>query len=175
MRPIDAGDLMTMPLVTLRTWHTMQRAARTLLEHEISGAPVLDHNDQPVGVLTKTDVLRYESQYAAPAVQELRNVARETGTMPEHEREEDYVGYWMTRGVVSVSPETTIEEVARLMARRHLHRVFVEDGERLVGVITAFDLLRAVGGAPGTFQTRRPARIIRGRARARARGRVKAP
>lgn len=147
---MDVQELMTTPLVTLRTWHTMQQAARTLLESEISGAPVLDHEDRPVGVLTKTDLLRYETQYAGPAAGELRRAARESGGwLPEREREEDYVLRWMTRGAVSVLPRTRIEAAAELMARRHLHRLFVHEGDALIGVVTPFDILRVVGAITG--------------------------
>jgi len=147
---IHAEDLMTFPLVTLRTWQTMRSAARTFLDHDIGGAPVLDHEGRPIGVLTKTDVIRYETQYAAPTLAELRTVARETGGfVPDREREEEYVSRWMTRSIVSVPPEAPLDEVASVMARHHLHRVFVEENGELVGVITAFDALRAVGAEGG--------------------------
>lgn len=146
MKTTPVSRLMTEPLVELRTWHTMQRAARLLLDHEIGGAPVLDHEDRPVGVLTKTDVLRYERQYAGPAAADLKRIARDPAVVPsDREREEDYVARWMTRGVVTIEPDADAAQAASLMARRHLHRLFVGDGKRLLGVITAFDLLRAVG------------------------------
>ena len=52
---------------------------------------------------------------------------------------------WMSRDVVSVAADTPIVEAARLMARRRIRRlpVVAEPGERLVGIVTATDLLHA--------------------------------
>lgn len=156
---------MSFPLVTLETSDTMQRAAKALLDNEISGAAVLDHSGRPVGVISKTDFLRFERTYAAPAQAEWRRLAGEYQAIeiaarmasPAREREEDYVLHWMKRGIVSVAPDAPVEEAARVMARRAIHRVFVREHGKLIGVITAFDLLAAVG-APG-----RPSPRPRGR------------
>lgn len=153
---LRARELMSFPLVTLETSDTMQRAAKALLDNEISGAAVFDHSGRPVGVLSKTDFLRYERIYAAPAQAEWRRLATEHQPIeiaarmasPAREREEDYVLHWMKRGIVSIAPEASVEEAARIMARRAIHRVFVRERGNIIGVITAFDLLAAVG-APG--------------------------
>ena len=54
---------------------------------------------------------------------------------------------WMSRDVATVGPETPIAEAARLMARRRIRRLPVvvpgAAGERLVGIVTATDLLHA--------------------------------
>jgi CBS domain-containing protein len=49
-----------------------------------------------------------------------------------------------TVDVVWVSPETPAPQVARLMRDEGVHRVLVGDNERLEGILTAFDLLRAL-------------------------------
>ncbi|MCA1986607.1 MAG: CBS domain-containing protein, partial [Desulfovibrio sp.] len=61
------------------------------------------------------------------------------------------VGGLMTKDVVSVTLETTIEEVANLMVDRRYHTLPVLDGARLVGVIGKEDLLRVIarGGKTG--------------------------
>jgi acetoin utilization protein AcuB len=56
---------------------------------------------------------------------------------------------WMTRDPVTVAPETTIVEAARLMSRRHIRRlpVVVPDeggGERLVGIVSYLEVLRSL-------------------------------
>ena len=57
------------------------------------------------------------------------------------------VSMWMSRAVQTVGPDTLIVEAARLMARRHIRRLPVvvpaPQGERLVGIVTATDLLHA--------------------------------
>jgi CBS domain-containing protein len=50
----------------------------------------------------------------------------------------------MSRGLVRAEPEVSLEEAARLMASRRVGSVLVFDGERLIGILTERDVLRAV-------------------------------
>jgi CBS-domain-containing membrane protein len=55
----------------------------------------------------------------------------------------DTVADWMTRGVWSVRPETSLARVCRLMVREGIHRVLVlERSGRLRGIVSAFDVVR---------------------------------
>jgi CBS domain-containing protein len=54
----------------------------------------------------------------------------------------------MSREVVSVGPDMPIEEVAQIMLAQRIHRVLVIGDGALVGVLTTFDALRAVGRTP---------------------------
>jgi CBS domain-containing protein len=55
----------------------------------------------------------------------------------------------MTRTILSLPPETTVEEAARFMADQKIHRLLVMDGERLIGLVTSTDVLNAVGERAG--------------------------
>jgi CBS domain-containing protein len=64
---------------------------------------------------------------------------------PEWDFLEDHtVGEAMSRAVRSVAPGTPLREAARDMVNRQIHRLIVQDGERLEGVVTTYDLVRAV-------------------------------
>lgn len=54
-----------------------------------------------------------------------------------------HVQLWMTPEPVTVGPETSIAEAARLMARHRIRRVPVVDGPRLVGIVSELDVARA--------------------------------
>jgi CBS domain-containing protein len=71
---------------------------------------------------------------------------------PEWDRlEERTVGEVMTRKVVTVQPDASVAEAARRMLDRKLHRLLVVDGDTLVGIVSAFDILREVAdGAQAT-------------------------
>jgi CBS-domain-containing membrane protein len=73
------------------------------------------------------------------------------------------VGDWMSRGVVSVPPDASLQRVCEVMVREQIHRVCVTVGDRLVGLVTSFDVVRHVAGA-------RPARSSTRTRRARHRG-----
>jgi CBS domain-containing protein len=97
---------------------------RMFVEEEIHGAPVVDDDGKVCGVITSLDLLR-------PGADEI-DAARLTAA--------DI----MTREIVAVSPELPIAEVAETMREQHIHRVLVIEDRELLGVLTTFDLLRAL-------------------------------
>ncbi len=64
----------------------------------------------------------------------------ETGTCPL----EQEVALWMTREVIVVNPENSINECMQLMSREHIRHLPVVEGENLVGLISIGDVVRAV-------------------------------
>jgi CBS domain-containing protein len=70
----------------------------------------------------------------------------------------------MTPVVHSVTPETSVDAVARLMTRRHIHRVIVREGRKAVGIISALDILRVVGGN-GASRKKAVARVPKAKAK----------
>lgn len=52
----------------------------------------------------------------------------------------------MNRNVLTVSPETTVAEAATMMGERGMGSTLVMDGEKMVGIFTERDILRAMGG-----------------------------
>jgi CBS domain-containing protein len=119
-----------------------------------SGAPVVDDDGRLLGVITATDLLR--------AVQEEHDSGRvaqdyfrdllpysspdwSTGPVDFQDRlREVRVEDVMTVEVLCVAPETPVTLVARTMREHRIHRVFVSEGAQLVGLISAFDLLRLI-------------------------------
>ena len=51
----------------------------------------------------------------------------------------------MTEHIVTVEPQKHLSELAALMSESGIHRVFVVDGEEIVGVVTSLDMVRAFG------------------------------
>ncbi len=152
---LKARDVMTSPVVFLKADENMRQAASALRKPGGSGAPVRAGQDQPVGVLTTSDIARYERDRVGTAEQgshpgdprtlgSMESVSRQSGFHVEDE--EDMVGEWMTPKVFSVKTESSLSEVLEEMLRRRIHRVFVKTGKhgKLSGVITTFDLLRVL-------------------------------
>jgi CBS domain-containing protein len=124
---------------------------RLFVEEEINGAPVVDDTDRLLGVVTSMDLLRaVEEEHGSEAMETtyFRDFFEFSG--PDWNRSpEDFqdrlaertVADVMTPGGVTVAPDTPIPEVAATMRKHHVHRVFVVDGEVLVGLISTFDLV----------------------------------
>ena len=133
------------PLSVTR-YTTIAEAARLMLDHRISGLPVVEGEGKVVGVVTEGDLLR----------------RAETGTERHRSRwlelllgpgrlAHDYVdaharkvGEVMTTEVVTVSPEDPVEQVVGLMEKHHVRRLPVVAHGRLVGIVSRADLVRAL-------------------------------
>lgn len=131
-------QLMTRNVICIRADLTVNELIMTLFENGISGAPVVDARGKPVGVVSKTDLLR--DSYERVELDEdnsRRHLASEGGsTSPVR------VDALMTKSVCSLPEFATIAEAAALMALEGLRRIPILDSEdTVVGIICASDIL----------------------------------
>jgi len=103
----------------------------SLADSHISALAVVDGMGRMVGVISSTDILTSEAE-AQDAVER------------EALFEQMVVRDIMTRRALTVSPEADLREAARQMLYADVHRLFVVDGDRVVGVISTTDIMRAV-------------------------------
>jgi len=151
-----AVDLMTPNPVSLRADATIQEAVALLADKGFHGAPVIDEAGLPVGVLSQTDILVHDREFAqAPEIPEFYeriDLKARTGERFEdgfHVEKTDYtrVSDVMTPVVFSVAPETSAAEVVRELLAMKVHRLFVVDETGvLIGVISGHDILRRLHG-----------------------------
>lgn len=148
---ICAKDIMTSNVVCAVEDMTIRELAHLLNEHRITGAPVLDAAGALVGVVSTTDIVLHddalgegpvlESDYHKQA--ESGGDALWEGLAPE-EVGEGRVKDIMSREVVTARVDTPIEDLAGVMHEHRIHRVVVLDGDRLAGIVSTLDILRAV-------------------------------
>ena len=113
--PITAGELMTREVVTATPSMPPEELARLLLSHSIGGVPVVDEAGALIGMVSGFDVISKTGVTTAEI---------------------------MSRGVVSVTESSGIEEIVSLMGLHGIRRVPVCNDGRLVGIISRSDLLR---------------------------------
>lgn len=141
-----AKDIMRKKIITVGCWLTLPELAKTLQDHAITGAPVVDKNGVVVGVVSQTDLVhsRREASDGAPLYhRELDEPLADLGLHFE-EVDQSRVEQIMTPGAISFDVETPVERLAGAMLERHIHRVLITRGGRLVGIVTTMDLLRAL-------------------------------
>ena len=116
-----AKDIMTTKVVTVKPSTSIEDAARLLVRRKISGVPVVDEKDKTkvVGILTEADLL------AAPAGAKT-------------------VADVMKKRVASVSPDTSVDEIAEILVKKKIKRVPVIDAGKLVGIVSRIDVLKAI-------------------------------
>jgi acetoin utilization protein AcuB len=146
-READEVEALTWPESTMRVKNWMTRGAATIHSDAlVRGAadmmktrrlrhlPVVDHGGRLVGIVTDRDLRQVTF---APALQRrLPNLSDALKTLT--------VQAVMTRGVVTVRPSAEIREAARLMYERKIGALPVVDGDRVAGILTESDVLRAL-------------------------------
>lgn len=155
MATLIARDLMTQPVLTLRDDQTVREAAVFLTDKHIHGAPVVDADRRVVGVLTATDLARYESEREPDVVREsdyyhVREAGRRQGVAlgrgfhVEHDAAPT-VKDLMTPSVIHVNERAPLAAILRLLLRHRIHRVMVvrDPGRTLVGVVSETDVMTA--------------------------------
>lgn len=155
MRPWLAEDIMNPDILTVRSDMLVRDLALYLTEREISGAPVVDESGRPIGVVSVTDIVSVDragtrdletqknAGYYVRAFENRFNVEEIRGLRVEPE--DLTVGDIMTPIVISVPVDTPVSRIAQTMLNDHIHRVIVKEGDRLVGIVTTFDMMRLLG------------------------------
>ena len=125
--------LMTSPVVSVTPETTLDVAYRTCFDRRISCVPVIDANGRAVGVLSDTDLLRV-GRLQPSSLAGLQALELPSEPVSQH----------MHQGVVTVTEETPVEEAARTLVEKSIHRVFVEREGRVVGVFSTEEVLIAI-------------------------------
>ncbi|MBL8858325.1 MAG: CBS domain-containing protein [Planctomycetes bacterium] len=171
---LKVQDVMRSEVSTLSSSDTVESALATFEDQRIGGAPVVDATGKLVGVLTLTDVTRVDRLSSDRVRTERGSFEMSEETDEEFGDEtdpnevffmkEDYspkllgrdlVGDWMARDVISVAPESLVLEACSTMVKHHIHRLFVTRGEKLVGVLSSFDIVRFIAQFDGSPQRKR--------------------
>lgn len=143
---MKARDVMVAPVITARPDASIRSAAETFLRHRISAMPVVDENDEVVGIISEGDLLhRVEAGTEKRRPWWLRAFI-ESDTLADeyvkaHARKVSDV---MTRQVVTASPETPLHEVAAILEKHAIKRVPIVRNNRLVGIVSRANLIQAV-------------------------------
>lgn len=143
---MEVSDVMTRDVVSVAASMSIEHAAKLMLEHRISGLPVLDPDGSMVGIITEADLLRRSETGTAPTPSSWRALLTKPQRLAEeyvrtHGRTVEEV---MTREPVTVSPSTPLVEAVALMESRSIKRLPVMEADRLVGILSRADLLRAL-------------------------------
>ena len=118
---VKVADLMTESVVTTEPHVSIERVRRILQRNKVSALPVVDTEDQPVGIVSATDLV--------PKL-----------------KPDSPVSTIMTEKVYTVPQYDDVSVAARIMRNHKIHRVVVTHEQKTVGMISAFDLLELVEG-----------------------------
>jgi CBS domain-containing protein len=143
---MKAADIMTRNVVSVQPETTILQAADLMLQHRISGLPVIDSDGRLVGIVTEGDFLRRietGTQRQRPRWVELLvgpGRLAEEYVRSSSRRIEDV----MTQPVQTIGEDTPVGDVVELMERRRIKRLPVLRGDKLVGIVSRANLLHAL-------------------------------
>jgi CBS domain-containing protein len=141
-----AADVMTRHVLRIRPDWRVERIAETLARRQISALPVVDDDGRVVGIVTEGDLVRRpEIGTARPPADDPDSFAERTSRAAAYAKSHGLTAAdIMTRDVVTVAEGTPVAEIAELMERRRIKRVPVVEDDRLVGLVSRLDLVRAI-------------------------------
>lgn len=143
---MKAEDVMTRDVISIAPDATVLQAARLMLQHHISGLPVVDVTGKLVGVLSEGDFLRRrETRTEHKRSRWLEFIMGPGRIAAEYSHSHgSKVSEVMTTDVHIVADDTPLEEIVELMERKRIKRVPVLCGEQLVGIVTRSNLMHAM-------------------------------
>ena len=143
---MNAAEVMGVNVVTAKPEWSVQQVAMVMLEKGISGLPVVDSNNRLVGMVSEGDLMRradcgtgHRHSWWLRMLMGRDGLAREF--VKEHGRKVEEV---MTRAVVTVTPSTSLGEIADLLERNKIKRVPILKQDKLVGVVSRANVVQAV-------------------------------
>ncbi len=122
MKNEPISTLMQVRTETLSADDTVEAAETLLTQLGLSWAPVIDDGGVLIGVVSKTDLVRFHLDKRDPVATPIWRMC--------------------TYRPITVSPETPIASVARSMVDSHVHHVVVSDRGAIRGVVSALDFVR---------------------------------
>jgi CBS domain-containing protein len=112
-----ARDIMTRDIITVAPTMTVKLLAKTLIKNQLSGAPVAGKNGKIIGIVSEADILSKKGK-------DVKSI--------------------MSKKVISVPDDTTVEEIAQLMTTHNIKRVPVMHDAKIVGIVSRADIVSAI-------------------------------
>ena len=146
---LKAKDIMTQDVITVKLSSTIEELARLLVEHRISGAPVVDGKGNLIGIVTENDLIRKNKRFHIPTIIRLFDafIMLQSQSMIEEEIKAmaaEAVGDIYSKQPVTVSEETPVDEIATIMSEHKVHLIPVVDGKKIRGIIGKIDVIRGL-------------------------------
>ena len=120
---VKAKDIMSRNLITVKKNTSVFEAIQTLVEHQITGLPVVESGWVLEGIVTEKDFLRLINETTA---------------------DEKTVAQVMTTQVISFQEEDSVEDICTSLIKNNFRRVPILKGNKLVGIISRRDVIKFI-------------------------------
>ncbi len=140
---------MTKEVITVTKDTPIKTLADLFIEHKVNGFPVVDEDDQLIGIVTEKNLIEQNKNLHIPTVIALFDavIYLESGKKFEEEVKRfnaTRVNDIYTSKVITVSPDTGLDEIGSLMADKSVHSIPVVDDKKIVGIIGKLDIIKGL-------------------------------
>ena len=146
---MKAMDVMVRDVITVSPDDDVADAVQLLADYDVSALPVVDDDENVVGVISEADLLHREEigtekhrPWWLEAVTPASTLAEEFAK--SHGRR---VAEIMSTDLVSASEDTTLGEIATLLERHRIKRVPILRSGKLVGIVSRSNLIQALASS----------------------------
>ena len=142
-------DIMTKEVITVKPEMTIEELARLFTKHDISGAPVVDEAGGLIGIVTENDLIKMEQRLHIPTIITIFDAVIYLGSSKKFEDDlkrmaATRVSDIYKRDVITITENTTLEEVATIMCEKDIHHLPVVKKGKLMGIVGKKDVVRAI-------------------------------
>lgn len=146
---LTAKDIMTRNVVTVKTDTSLETLASLLMEHHISGTPVVDDNGILIGIVTENDLISRNKRLHIPTVVSFLDAAIYLESSKKFEQDvkrltATRVGDICSKKVVTIAEDTGIEDIATIMSEKKVHLLPVVRAGKVLGIVGKRDVVKAI-------------------------------
>jgi len=148
---LRAKNIMNKNVVTVTQDTSVEALGRLFIEKNISGAPVLDEAGNIFGIVTENDLVEQNRRFHIPTVIRLFDAFIPVGGHGSVEKEirrmsASKVSEICSRKVVTVSEDTSLQDIATIMSEKNIHLLPVVSSGKIVGIIGKIDIIKGLQG-----------------------------
>ncbi|WP_026476630.1 CBS domain-containing protein [Alkaliphilus transvaalensis] len=141
-------DIMTKKVFSVQPEDSIEDVVKLLVEHNISGVPVVDDENKVVGIITEGDLIYRSKKLQIPSYFTILDsyiFLEDPSTVKDQIKK--MIGYKvkdvMTEKVIVAKEDDSIEEVATIITNKNVNRLPVVKDNKLVGIISRRDIIKA--------------------------------
>jgi len=146
---LTAKDIMTKDVISVTPATSVEELASLLVKNQISGVPVLDDAGVLYGMVTENDLISQNKRLHIPTVVSFLDAAIYLESSKKFEQEvrrltATKVGDICSRRVLTITEDTSLVDIATIMAEKKVHLLPVLRSNKVVGIVGKRDMVKAV-------------------------------
>jgi len=143
---MKASEIMTTDVVTVSKEDNVKEVAKVLTEEGISGVPVVEDGEL-IGIVSEGDLVAHDKKLHFPNYVYFLDSVFYLESFDKFEEDLKKVAAVkikdiMTENVITISPETTVEDMATVIIDEHINRLPVMEDGKMVGIVSRADIVK---------------------------------